>query len=65
MAEKFARAGDLVVMPLELGYYAAKPDLNGWQVANMSSWGANYMDWSPGILLSFHSRLRTRKDETG
>jgi hypothetical protein len=53
MAEKFARAGDLVVMPLELGYYAATPDLTGWQVANMSSWGAKYMDWSPGILLDY------------
>jgi hypothetical protein len=53
MAEKFARAGDLVVMPLELGYYATTPDLTSWQVANMSSWGAKYMDWSPGILLDY------------
>ena len=53
MAEKFARAGDLVVMPLELSYYASTPDLTSWQVANMSSWGAKYMDWSPRILLDF------------
>jgi hypothetical protein len=53
MAEKFAKPGDLIVMPLELSYYAARPDLTAWQVANMSSWGAKYMDWSPGILLNF------------
>jgi hypothetical protein len=53
MVEKFAKAGDLIVMPLELGYYAASPDISSWQVANMSSWGARYMDWSPELLLSY------------
>jgi hypothetical protein len=43
-------------MPLELGYYAATPDISSWQVANMSSWGARYMDWSPEILLSYFRR---------
>jgi hypothetical protein len=53
MAEKFAKVGDLVVMPLELGYYAATPNLSSRQVANMSSWGARYLDWSPGTMLSY------------
>ncbi len=56
MVEKFAKAGDLIVMPLELGYYAATPDISSWQVANMSSWGAKYMDWSPELLLSYFRR---------
>jgi hypothetical protein len=56
MAEKYAKAGDLVVMPLELGYYGTTPDVTSWQVANMSSWGAKYMDWSPELLLNYFRR---------
>jgi hypothetical protein len=56
MALKYARAGDLIIMPLELGYYAATPDLTNWQVANMSSWGSKYLDWSPGTLVRYFRR---------
>jgi hypothetical protein len=53
MALKYAKAGDIVLMPLEFGYYASTPALTGWEVENLSSWGARYVDWTPQRMLDY------------
>ncbi|WP_050419093.1 hypothetical protein [Bradyrhizobium tropiciagri] len=53
LALKHAKAGDTVIMPLEFAYYAETSGLTSWQVANMQSWGARYVDWDLPTLVSY------------
>ncbi len=46
MALKYAKPDDIVLMPLEFAYYASTPSPTGWEIANLSSWGAKYVNWT-------------------
>jgi hypothetical protein len=53
MALKYAKPDDIVLMPLEFAYYASTPSPTSWDIANFSSWGARYVDWTLQRMLEY------------
>lgn len=53
MALKYAKPSDIVLMPLEFAYYASTPTPTGWEITNLSSWGAKYVDWTPERMFEY------------
>ena len=41
--EQVASDGDIVIMPLEFGFYSRTDNLTDWQLSNMQSWGADHL----------------------
>jgi hypothetical protein len=41
--EQVASSGDIVIMPLEFGFYSREDELTDWQLSNMQSWGADHL----------------------
>jgi len=47
LIDKNIKKGDIVIMPLEYGYYSRGNEYSDWFVSNMKSWGMDYLNWLP------------------